>query len=138
MVHDSCKKAFVISHRLINNTFVIETFLNGWLNGPDWPHPILDLKTGPTLEDGNRNPSKFIKTYRQSLVAESSGLDELAGMGYRKAIEYLVKDWDIQYHPDKKDEIESSWLGKVVSQYYTGDLRYSGTSDLVRKRSSTP
>jgi hypothetical protein len=59
----------------------------------------------------------------QSLVAENSGLDELAGMGYRKAIEYLVKDWAIQNHPDEKDKSEALWLGQVISKYYDGDLK---------------
>ena len=44
-------------------------------------------------------------------------------MGYRKAIEYLVKDWAIQQVPADKDEIEKSWLGAVINDYYTGDLK---------------
>ncbi|GJM33635.1 MAG: hypothetical protein DHS20C18_26360 [Saprospiraceae bacterium] len=44
-------------------------------------------------------------------------------MGYRKAIEYLVKDWAIQNKPEEKEKIEKSWLGAVIKGYYDGDLK---------------
>ena len=101
-----------------NNVFFLERFLNGMPEGPSWPEPILQLKG----EDSNGS-SKFIKTYLQSLSAESLGLDEIAGMGYRKAIEYLVKDWAIQGNPDSEETIKGSWLAKVISEYYEGELK---------------
>jgi hypothetical protein len=103
--------------------FKFNRFLNGLPKGPDWPKPILDLKSGNQNGADQPSSSRFIKTYLQSLVAENSGLDELAGMGYRKAIEYLVKDWAIQEKPGDKVKIESSWLGAVIHDYYTGDLK---------------
>ena len=44
-------------------------------------------------------------------------------MGYRKAIEYLVKDWAVQNNPEKKADIEKLWLGQVIKKYYSGDLK---------------
>jgi hypothetical protein len=85
--------------------------------------PILELESGSSLKSEKPLKSKFIKTYLQSLQAESKGLDELAGMGYRKAIEYLVKDWAIKNKPEDKDLILKSWLSKVVADYYSGDLK---------------
>ena len=94
--------------------------MNGIPKGPDWPKPIEELKSLNGEENGKSN---FIKTYLQSLEAESYGLDELAGMGYRKAIEYLVKDWAIQNNPDDKEDVEKSWLGAVIKKHYKGDLK---------------
>ena len=84
---------------------------------------LLELKDGKSTDDENPISSKFIKTYLQSLEAENYGLDELAGMGFRKAIEYLVKDWAIQNNPDKKEKIIDSWLGVAIKGYYDGDLK---------------
>jgi len=42
---------------------------------------------------------------------------------YRKAIEYLVKDWAIQNNPDKIESIQKSWLGAVIKEYYKDDLK---------------
>lgn len=42
-------------------------------------------------EDIRKISPKFYDVYKQSLIAKNSGLNELYGMGFRKAIEYLVK-----------------------------------------------
>lgn len=113
-----CNKLFVVIYKLKGDSPEFFRFLNGLPKGPDWPKPIADLK-----HSNVDSKSRFIKTYLQSLQAESYGLDELAGMGYRKSIEYLVKDWAIQQNPEKIQDIESSWLGSVIKKYYEGDLK---------------
>jgi hypothetical protein len=119
----SCKKTFVTLHRFNNSEFSFSRFLNGFPKGPIWPKPISDLISGNPKDPAIPEQTRFIKTYLQSLVAENDGLDEIAGMGYRKAIEYLVKDWAIKNKPDEKDKIEKLWLGQVISNYYDGDLK---------------
>ena len=117
--NSSCLKVFIVFYKLGESEFEFSRYLNGLPKGPDWPKPIQDLKSG----DDINQPSKFIKTYLQSLVAENSGLDELAGMGYRKSIEYLVKDWAIQSKPEDIEIIKSKWLGQNITDYFTGDLK---------------
>jgi len=114
---------FIVNYRFVGETYEFDRYLNGLPKGPDWPKPILDLKNGKPKNPDVQEDSRFIKTYLQSLVAESSGLDELAGMGYRKSIEYLVKDWAIQGKPDDKERIEKLWLDVVIKDYYSGDLK---------------
>jgi hypothetical protein len=121
--NSDCAKVFVTLHKLNGNQFIFKRFLNGLPKGPDWPKPILNLRNGNTINSGQPESSKFIKTYLQSLVAENDGLDELAGMGYRKAIEYLVKDWAIQNDPNDIEIINSSWLGSIITRYYVGDIK---------------
>lgn len=58
---------------------------------------------------------QFVEVYRQATVAEDAGLDQLAGMGYRKALEFLIKDFAIHEEPDKQAEIKAQFLGKVIS-----------------------
>jgi hypothetical protein len=118
-----CQKVFLTQHDKVGNEFKFSRFLNGLPKGPDWPKPIAELKNGNPKNIGQNETIRFIKTYLRSLVAENNGLDELAGMGYRKAIEYLVKDWAIQNAPGDKEKIESLWLGQVISKYFDGDLK---------------
>ena len=60
---------------------------------------------------------KFIEIYQQAEKAENSGLTELCGIGYRKALEFLVKDYAISNHPNSKEQIESFMLGKCITDY---------------------
>ena len=58
---------------------------------------------------------QFATIYNQALEAESRGLVEVAGIGYRKALEFLVKDYCKRKHPGKDNEIERLPLGKCIS-----------------------
>lgn len=60
---------------------------------------------------------QFVKIYNQALAAETSGLDEIAGLGYRKALEFLVKDFIIHQHPDEADEIKKLMLSPCINKY---------------------
>lgn len=53
----------------------------------------------------------------QSHAAEAYGLDEIAGVGYRKALEFLIKDFCIHKNPEKEDEIKKMFLGAVIDDY---------------------
>lgn len=59
----------------------------------------------------------FVKIYNQALAAESFGLDEIAGIGYRKSLEFLTKDFCTHENPDKKQEIEILPLAKCIKNY---------------------
>lgn len=122
--YHQCGRIFVVSHIEDNDgIFKIERTLNGLPKGPIWPEPILNLKDGRTIGTDEVTKSKFINTYLQSLEAESNGHDEIAGMGFRKAIEYLVKDWSIQINPEEKEKILGLWLSSIINEYFTGDLK---------------
>lgn len=59
----------------------------------------------------------FKTIFTQASTAESYGLNEISGVGYRKALEFLIKDYCIHQKPDKTDEIKSSFLGVVIDTY---------------------
>ncbi|MCD7734622.1 MAG: hypothetical protein LUH48_05800 [Clostridiales bacterium] len=59
----------------------------------------------------------FVKIYNQALAAETASLDEIAGLGYRKALEFLVKDFCIQENPDDADVIKGFPLAKCIQTY---------------------
>lgn len=119
-----CGKTFVVSQKKIDSkNFIFDRFLDGLPKGPIFPKPIIELLDANSSNENNTSQTKFIKTYLQSLVAESQGLDEIAGMGYRKAIEYLVKDWAIHKFPTDKDKIQKLWLSDIIKNYFNDDLK---------------
>lgn len=79
----------------------------------------------PAKQSFNSNIEKlspqFVKIYNQSLAAESYGLNEIAGLGYRKALEFLVKDFSIRFNPDDAETIKSMPLGSCIRQYINDD-----------------
>lgn len=46
---------------------------------------------------------RYCEVYKQAACAEEQGLTEICGLGYRKALEILVKDYAIHNGKDKKD-----------------------------------
>lgn len=71
----------------------------------------------------------FKKIYLQAQQAERLGLNELDLMGYRKALEFLVKDFLIKYQHEKSESIGSLKLSKCISKLKTPDL--TGGDDLA-------
>lgn len=59
----------------------------------------------------------FISIYNESAHAESLGLHSICGMGYRKALEFLVKDYAIFSYPTDSEKIASLPLAQCISQY---------------------
>lgn len=62
----------------------------------------------------NLSPS-FVEVYNQAYAAESQDLNEISGMGYRKAIEYLIKDYLIYRDPDNEETIKKEALGSCIN-----------------------
>jgi hypothetical protein len=50
--------------------------------------------------------SDFVTIYNQALHAESEGLDLICGVGYRKSLEYLLKDFIISEFPDEAEKVK--------------------------------
>lgn len=76
------------------------------------------LPATPTLPEEVRKISdQFALIYGQAAAAEAYGLHEVAGCGYRKAVEFLIKDFCVSKEPDHADEIEKKWLGAVISDH---------------------
>ena len=59
----------------------------------------------------------FVNIYSQSYSAEKYGLDQICGVGYRKALEFLIKDYLIHLQPEKEKEIQEKYLGNCINDY---------------------
>ncbi|WP_255220858.1 hypothetical protein [Vibrio vulnificus] len=59
----------------------------------------------------------FVDIFNQSANAESIGLTEICGMGYRKALEFLIKDYCVSSNPDNDEKIKGMLLMQCINQY---------------------
>lgn len=76
--------------------------------------PKIDVPISKNIK--NISPS-FVKIYTQALQAEKLQLNELVGMGLRKALEFLIKDYAIFNYPKKELEIKKLPLSQVIEKY---------------------
>lgn len=77
------------------------------------PMTIEDVEKSQEI---NSVSTDYIEIYRQSSAAEKYGLDMIAGGGYRKALEHLIKDYLILQKPDEKAAIERKFLGTCIRE----------------------
>lgn len=61
--------------------------------------------------------SSFCDIYNQANSSEIYQLNQIAGIGYRKALEFLIKDYCIYRHPDKAENIKSQSLSQVIDNF---------------------
>lgn len=59
----------------------------------------------------------FVEIYNQAECAEVNDLSQISGMGYRKALEFLIKDYAIHFYPEEKEEIKSISLMNCIKKY---------------------
>ena len=59
----------------------------------------------------------FIIIYNQAFSAEQQNLTEICGEGYRKSLEFLIKDYAIHNKPTEKEKIEKKLLGPCIADY---------------------
>lgn len=57
----------------------------------------------------------FTKIFNQAQEAETLGLDEIAGIGYRKALEFIIKDYLIHLTPEEAEKIKHMELGNCIA-----------------------
>jgi hypothetical protein len=70
----------------------------------------------------------FVSIFSEAAEAKHLGLKQVAGPGYRKAFEFLMKDYAKSLAPESKHkEIEAEYSGKVVADFIS-DPRIQGVA----------
>ncbi|MGD9153511.1 MAG: hypothetical protein PVG30_07650 [Gammaproteobacteria bacterium] len=59
----------------------------------------------------------FVELYRQSYQAEIQNLKDICGSGYRKSLEFLIKDYCIHKNSADKIKIEKMFLKNCIDKY---------------------
>ena len=63
----------------------------------------------------NELSPNFVEIYNQSYIAEQLDLNHVCGVGYRKALEFLIKDYLIAISPEEKHkDIKDKFLNNCI------------------------
>jgi hypothetical protein len=76
----------------------------------------------PFSDHVQRISPQFCTIYSEAAVAEKAKLLQVAGIGYGKALEFLIKDYAKTQNSKLDAEIESATLGSCVKTYIKDDL----------------
>ena len=63
----------------------------------------------------------FVSIYNDSALAEALNLHAICGMGYRKAMEFLIKDYSLSKNPDDQEKISGLPVGQCIEAYITDE-----------------
>ena len=103
---EDCLKYFVIEY--INDDYESASMV-------DYTYrPPIKVKLPENIE---KVSPVFIEIYSQATIAESEALNQIAGVGYRKAAEFLIKDYAISKNKDDEEKIKAIMLGQVIAEY---------------------
>ncbi|WP_282035199.1 hypothetical protein [Metabacillus indicus] len=73
----------------------------------EFPQEVADL-----------SPS-FVAIFNQAHHAEQEKLDLICGVAYRKALEYLIKDYVLKMYPEDDSKIKSMVLQQCIQKFIT-------------------
>nr|ARK12910.1 hypothetical protein A6C57_22670 [Fibrella sp. ES10-3-2-2] len=108
----NCRKCFIAYYEIFKKSnlhqseshYLYKTSL-GNLTSRTFSDEIVNISSG------------FVKIYNEAFAAEQQSLFEICGVGYRKALEFLIKDYVIQKHPEKQNIIEKKLLGPCITDH---------------------
>lgn len=100
----SCNSLFIALYQPGHGRY---EFQSSWPQRPE--------KVNLPEEIGSISP-KFVEIYNQAITAESYGLDEIAGGGFRKSLEFLIKDYCCSKSPENIENIQKKFLGNVIKE----------------------
>ena len=115
----ACGKAFVSHYNMTDNEKIIsgnKYFKLNYINS----YPKIPETKSFSEEIFKRFPN-FCKIYNQSYFAEQYDLKDIAGIGYRKALEFLIKDYCIYYNQDEEEKIKKESLSQVITNYISSE-----------------
>ena len=119
-VYRDVEEGFQCTHAQCGSLF-IAIYL---FDHPDSPPAYKFLRAIPLKPENPQLPElvtslspTFSETYAQALVAESLNLTQLTGIGLRKALEFLVKDFAVTENPNDRETILKKPLATCIRDY---------------------
>lgn len=100
------------------------TFLGNYYIGPYYDktefesfEPVYDVEEREFSKHIKALSPDFCSIYNQAYASQQYRLNDISGMAYRKALEFLVKDYAIFLHPDDKEAIIKAPLSQCINNY---------------------
>jgi hypothetical protein len=112
---NNCGKLFIVDYfmsRLLTLPGYTFGRMKAWpqrFNPAEIHHPETVKKLSP----------RSVLTYQQAYEAQKTDLSEIAGMGYRKALEILIKDYLVFLEPEKEEAIKGMELMNCIANKVT-------------------
>ncbi|MFL0505529.1 hypothetical protein ACH0B5_07270 [Ureibacillus sp. 179-F W5.1 NHS] len=109
-----CKKIFLVEY---NGERIIRGTVPKFELKEIFPKHKINSYEDDVIKEVSHN---FIEIYNQAIQAEELGLNHICGMGYRKALEFLIKDFAKLKNKDNQDtinSIENLLLGQCINKY---------------------
>lgn len=118
---EGCHGIFIGTYRLSYNSRYGGDIYNLMKVQPNYfiPHEF--------SENIQKLSASFCTIYNQALQAESIGLDQICGCGFRKSLEYLIIDYLCILLIGKEINIKGKRLGKLIEEFIT-DPRIKSTA----------
>jgi hypothetical protein len=110
--NQECKKSFIGYYDLDVSNQVFS------FNGKTTVGNLIGKEFSETIKTISEN---FTLIYNQAFAAEQQELTEICGVGFRKALEFLIKDYIIINKPEDKDKVEKKLLGSCIEEYVDDD-----------------
>ncbi|WP_368492853.1 hypothetical protein AB4J90_16370 [Geobacillus thermodenitrificans] len=104
---ERCQRLFIASYRRVRDSF------NQWKFVAVEP---IHYKKEDIDDVIKEICPEFESIYNEAKEAELRGLMKIAGMGYRKSLEFLIKDYLIHFKGKDKEEIEKKFLGNCIKE----------------------
>ncbi|MGL5786411.1 MAG: DUF4145 domain-containing protein [Bacteroidales bacterium] len=102
-----CGKFLILEYRYGNSHYTIQSSPSG--------------QSKEFSEIVNRISSAFVEIFNEAYKAQQMGLNQICGVGYRKALEFLIKDYAITLDPDNMENIKSKMLGRCIKEDISDD-----------------
>lgn len=102
-----CTHSFISEYRfspISSNTIFIRTAPNASMDVESFSDIIQEIS------------SAFCDIYNQAYAAQQMNLSQICGGGYRKALEFLIKDYIIGHLGKNKESIEQKNLSKCIKE----------------------
>lgn len=111
----NCGHLFYVKHQSVDTIKNYSGLTVGYVYKSTDTFPVIPKRISFNNEISSNFPD-FLRIYNEASSAEDYKLFEIAGMGYRKALEFLVKDFLINHCNRDRAVIERKFLGKCISE----------------------
>jgi hypothetical protein len=116
---DYAQIAFQCTNRACNNVFIAsytrtKQFENYFHLSNLQPTKFMGTVFSEEITSVSLN---FTEIYNQSEAAEHHNLELISGVGYRKSLEFLIKDYLIKIDPSKSELIKSTLIGQCIDKW---------------------
>ncbi len=107
--NESCRKHFILSEYFSKCYTIVEP--NAGFSRKEFSEIVHTISP------------EFTKIYNQAFYAEQMRLDQICGAGYRKALEFLIKDYLISKETEEQivDNIKKKFLNNCIQENVKND-----------------